>query len=638
MKLIPTTKIKVTVICLLFANLTFSQTIGTFNSVAPTAQTAQFVFPSTHTFQRIIKSGDGLSSGGTLGINLDFTGYVPISGSNTNGYLSISSESSPAACAILGVSYSNATHVWTVNNGGNVSLPVADIGNTSRFCSGTVTPNNTIIVSEEDVSGADANGDGYTDLGWLIEINPSTRTVINQDATGGVDKLWAIGRSNHENATIKTGNQVLYTGADDPSVGYLYKFIANTPGNFSTGTLYVLQTTGALGNGTWRQVANTTQADRNNTRALSTAQGAYNFNGIEDVEIGPDGKIYLAAKAEGKIYRLTDNGTFGTATDVSALEVFAGNSAYPTITNYDVDGAGPFGSEPWGDGNDNMAFDGEGNLWVLQDGSRNHIWVISPAHTQASPQVKLFATTPAGCEPTGITFTPNYRYMFLSFQHPSGANSTSQTDAAGNAVIFNTHTTVVVARVEHLGLLSVLPVSLVEFKGIMEGNTTKLSWITGNEINTNFYDVEYSTDGTNYSKTGTIPARGNNNSTTNYFFQHNNLSASINYYRLKAVDNDGKFTYSKILMFRSDISVNAKSVYPNPFLDYITVSVHSDKKAVSLISLTDYTGRVISSKNVLLEKGINTFSLDNLPPLPKGIYIMSVYNNESKTVLNVLKK
>ena len=76
MKLIPITKSIIIVLCLLFANLTFSQTIGTFNSVAPTAQTAQFVFPSTHTFQRIIKSGDALSLGGTLGSSLDFTGYV----------------------------------------------------------------------------------------------------------------------------------------------------------------------------------------------------------------------------------------------------------------------------------------------------------------------------------------------------------------------------------------------------------------------------------------------------------------------------------------------------------------------------------------------------------------------------------
>ena len=140
--------------------------------------------------------------------------------------------------------------------------------------------------------------------------------------------------------------------------------------------------------------------------------------------LAPDGKIYFTAKNEGKIYRFTDNGTFGTATDISGLEVFAGNDAYPTIKNYDVDGAGPLGTEPWGRGNDNLAFDGEGNLWVCQDAivasDRNHIWVIGPTHTQAAPQVRVFATTPTRCEPTGITFTPDYKFMFISFMRPTG--------------------------------------------------------------------------------------------------------------------------------------------------------------------------------------------------------------------------
>jgi len=442
----------------LFYKTTISaQTIGTFGSVAPGAQQQTLVLPSTHTFQRLIKTGDPLSLGGTLGTDLDFTGYVPIGGSSTNGRLSISSESTPAEVAILDISFNTVTDIWTVGAGGNVSFNPTDIGTVARFCSGTVTPNNTIIVSEEDVTTGNVNSsvDGYTDRGWLIEINPATRTVINQAGDNpNADKLWAIGRANRENAVIRSDNQVLYTGTDDGIFGYLYKFVPTTPGVFSSGTLYVLQTTAALGIGTWRIVANATVGDRNNTRTLAQTAGGYNFDGIEDVEIASDGKIYFTAKAEGKIYRFTDNVTFGTATDISGLEVFAGNDAYPTIKSYDVDGAGPLGTESWGTGNDNLAFDGEGNLWVLQDGGRNHIWVIGLTHNQASPQVRLFAKTPAGSEPTGITFTPNYRYMFISFQHPSGANSTSQTDAASVFVIFNTHTTVVIARGEHLGPFS----------------------------------------------------------------------------------------------------------------------------------------------------------------------------------------
>lgn len=51
-----------------------AQSIGTFNSITPAAPSARLVLPSSHTFQRIIKTGDALTTGGMLGSNTDFTG------------------------------------------------------------------------------------------------------------------------------------------------------------------------------------------------------------------------------------------------------------------------------------------------------------------------------------------------------------------------------------------------------------------------------------------------------------------------------------------------------------------------------------------------------------------------------------
>jgi uncharacterized protein len=463
---------------LLFGNQISAQTIGTFNSVQPSAQTQNLVLPSTHIFQKIIQSGNSLTTGGTLGSSLDFTGYVPIGGSSTNGYLSISSESTPAQVSILTMAFNGATNLWNTSSSGKVSFPFADIGNVERFCSGTVTPNGTIMVAEESVTAGDGNGDGYQDAGWIIEIDPATKTVINQDASGGVDKIWAIGRHTHENVAMRSDRSLLYTGADANPTGYLYKFIPGSPGVYTSGTLYVLVTNSALGTGTWVQVPNTTIAERNNVASASTALGAYNFNGIEDVEIGPDGKIYFAAKGPGVIYRFNDNGL-----SVNNLEVFVAS------TNYDVDGAGPYAPEAWGIGNDNLAFDGEGNLWVLQDGSRNHIWVVGPTHTAATPAVKLFATTPAGAEPTGITFSPDYKYLFMSFQHPSATNTATQLDAEGNNFVFNNHTTVVISRKEFLGISPCnAPTGLATSS--VTPNSATLSWsaASGSPVS---YTVDY---------------------------------------------------------------------------------------------------------------------------------------------------
>ena len=609
------------------------QTIGNFSSVTPGTQQQTLVLPSTHTFQRLIKTGDALSLGGTLGTNLDFTGYVPVGGSSTNGYLSISSESTPAEVAVLQISFNTGTELWTVNSGGKVNFNSTDIGDVSRFCSGTVTPNNTIIVSEEDVTAGNANPgvDSYTDKGWLIEIDPATRTVINQAGDNPVaDKLWSIGRANRENAAIRSDNQVLYTGTDDPTYGYIYKFVPAVPGVFSSGILYVLQTTSSLGTGTWIAVANSTVADKNNCRSLSQAAGGYNFNGVEDVEIGPDGKIYFAAKGEGKIYRFTDNGTAGTGTDVTGLEVFAGNSSYPTLTSYDVDGAGPLGTESWGTGNDNLCFDGDGNLWVLQDGGRNHIWVIGSTHTQASPQVRLFAKTPAGSEPTGITFSPDYNFLFLSFQHPSGSNSTAQADAATASVIFNTHTTIVIARTENLGSPVTLPLSFLSFDARQEKNDVLLNWHVAQISNHSYFSIERSTDGINFSEIGRNTDYINGPGEIALAYTDNDVPQEDKklFYRIKQCDRDGRCRYSVVraVNFKSENRIVA--LFPQPAKEKLNIIYRSDYETTATISISDINGKKIIVQTQYLFSGNQTIEVNTGKLLP-GPYFISITDKEN---------
>ena len=117
-----------------------AQTIGTFSSVAPTDQTQQFVIPSTHRFQKIVQSGDAYTTGGgTLREGFDFTCYVPISGSSTNGYVSLNHEYYPGAVSILDVNYNNTTKLWAMTNSQIADLTAAT-GFTIANCSGLKNP------------------------------------------------------------------------------------------------------------------------------------------------------------------------------------------------------------------------------------------------------------------------------------------------------------------------------------------------------------------------------------------------------------------------------------------------------------------------------------------------------------------
>jgi secreted PhoX family phosphatase len=622
-----------------FAHFSAAQTIGTFNSVTPTVQTQNLVIPPSHRFQRLIKTGDALPGAGgpTFGGNPDFTGYVPISGSSRNGYLSISGEMTTAEVSVLDISYNYGTHIWNVTAGSKVNFNPTDIGTVRRFCSGTVTPNGTVIVSEEDLTAGNVNSgvDGYEDAGWLIEFNPATRTVINQ--AGGnptADKLWALGRASRENAVVRSDNAVLYTGADMSSNGYLYKFVPTVPGVFSSGLLYVLRTTASLGTGTWKLVPNTTVADRTNlVTNASNAPAAWNFNGIEDVEIGPDGKIYFAAKNEGKIYRFTDNHTVGTATDVTDLEVFAGNDAYPTIKNYDIDGAGGLPLEPWGRGNDNLAFDGDGNLWVCQDAivasDRNHIWVIGPTHTQASPQVRVFATTPTRSEPTGITFTPDYKFMFVSFMSPTGSNSNSQLDVTGSSVIFNTHTTVVIARAENLGPLSTLPVTFTDFDAKLANNdAVNITWSVNDINNHDYFSIERSINGTDFEEIGRNTENINGLASRSFSVMDNDLPAATTlYYRIRQCDLNGGCHYTEIKTVRRTKQGRIVRVYPQPAADKLTIQYHSLTEGTAIVTIRDISGKTLIRENRSLSKGTQSVII-NTGHLPGGVYLLTITDNE----------
>jgi len=197
--------------------------------------------------------------------------------------------------------------------------------------------------------------------------------------------------------------------------------------NLYTGTLYVLKLdSGLLNNeprankGVWVVVPNTTTTDRNNTKSLAAGLGGTFFNGIEDVEIHPNtGQIYFTAKGNSRTYSFTDNGN-----NAINFETFVGSK------DYRITSVGGIVSEPWGSGNDNLTFDIRGNLYVLRDGGRDHVWLIRNDHTQANPKVEVFMTNPSGSEPTGMTFSPDERFMFISIQSP--ASNILQKDVRGN--------------------------------------------------------------------------------------------------------------------------------------------------------------------------------------------------------------
>ncbi|MDX2133619.1 MAG: DUF839 domain-containing protein [Saprospiraceae bacterium] len=457
--------------------------ISCFTSVSPVGpRPTDLVIPTTHRFQKLIEQGDSYTKQvpgipfTTIPGNNDFTAFVGKNGSSTEGVVSVNHETAPGGVTICDVRYDDVNRRWIIDTIQPVNFYDNDLVSTNRNCSGGITPWSTILTCEETFVAGDANGDGYMDLGWIVEIDPWTKQV-KAYGNGKKEKLWAMGRMSHENAAPHPDAVRVYY-AEDGGTSCVYKFVADQPGNLYSGKLYVLKLNNPLQNGapagttgTWVQVPNTTQNDRNNTNSIAAALGGTGFNGPEDVEYNPlDDRIYFTSKGNNRVYRFKDNGD-----NITEFIEFVGNATY--LINH---GNGVT-AEPWGGGNDNLTVDDRGNLWVLQDGSNDHVWMVTSNHTQFQPDVLLFARTPAGSEPCGFHMTPDFRFGFLSIQAPSASNaSTFQLDINGDTLRFNRSTSVIVARSEWLsGTVGIadLPEMNLDLKVVPNPNSGNFSLV-----------------------------------------------------------------------------------------------------------------------------------------------------------------
>ena len=96
-----------------------------------------------------------------------------------------------------------------------------------------------------------------------------------------------------------------------------------------------------------------------------------------------------------------------------------------------------------------------------------------------------------------------------------------------------------------------LPVELSALSAMIIGSSVKLNWRTETEVNNFGFEIERSETqdarGKKWVKIGFVNGNGNSNSPKNYAFEDNNLVPGKYSYRLKQIDNDGQFEYSKTL-------------------------------------------------------------------------------------------
>jgi hypothetical protein len=179
--------------------------------------------------------------------------------------------------------------------------------------------------------------------------------------------------------------------------------------------------------------------------------------------------------------------------------------------------------------------------------------------------------------------------------------------------------------VKDFGALT-LPVSLISFNVDKSNNAVTLLWQTSQEFNTAYFDIQRSTNGEDFFSIGKVTASGNSATVKNYSYKDHAPIKGVNYYRLKMIDEDAKFTYSKTIAVKTDNTNASLQILPNPARDILKIQINGYNET-ALLLITDETGKSIQQKNITLNLS-SSFSID-IKSLPKGVYTLSL---EGKTI------
>jgi len=187
-----------------------------------------------------------------------------------------------------------------------------------------------------------------------------------------------------------------------------------------------------------------------------------------------------------------------------------------------------------------------------------------------------------------------------------------------------------------------VPVTGLQAFATLSNNVATIRWRTETEQNTSHFIVERSVDQVLFEQTGTsVPASGSSQVRKDYSLPDDVARISQQpaiYYRVKLTDLDGRVTYSNVVTVRPSKTAGI-SVWPNPFVDVLTVSVYSNQPRVLNIRMLDATGKLVHRMEKSFAAGTTQLNIDELADLSKGVYILEMTDKQTgeKNAFRIVK-
>jgi hypothetical protein len=175
-----------------------------------------------------------------------------------------------------------------------------------------------------------------------------------------------------------------------------------------------------------------------------------------------------------------------------------------------------------------------------------------------------------------------------------------------------------------------LPIELSVFEAnVINEEEVELIWRTALEVDAEYFEVQRSAEGEDFDTIGEVAAEGRPSS---YDFTDESPLKGVSYYRLKQVENNGRFTYSSVEKIEIESKI-IKSIRlsPNPtrLNSFVNLTAYEDSSAT--LQVVSMQGMVHRTESIEIQKGFNKFPID-AERLSSGIYIVSLTNDEGKII------
>ena len=180
-----------------------------------------------------------------------------------------------------------------------------------------------------------------------------------------------------------------------------------------------------------------------------------------------------------------------------------------------------------------------------------------------------------------------------------------------------------------------LPVTFLGITARQKGSGVSVDWSSAQEINSSHFDILKSADGnTNWELVSSINAAGNSSSVRKYSAFDPKPFSGINFYRVRQVDKDGNFTYTKTVSVNLNFAKIGISVLTNPFHNSLTVDFTSATTQPVFARLIDITGKQVSMEKWTVSTGSSTQYFSNVNGLQQGMYILNITSGNGEVLFN----